>query len=75
MGDNRVQDVDFLDHLVYQSKSLIQPCCVRRRRCWHWCWRRLCTPLLATVLNIQTSYLVQGHRRSVLSSKIAGIPS
>ena len=50
-----------LAYLVYQPKSLIQSCFVRR--CWH-CWCRchhhhhLCTPPPGTGLNIETSYLV-----------------
>ena len=47
----------FLAHLVYQPKSLIQSCFVRRRR-RHWYHRCLCTPPLATGLDIETSYLV-----------------
>ena len=38
-----------LGHLAYQPKSLIQSCFVCRH--WHW---HLCTPLLATGLNIET---------------------
>ena len=47
----------FLAHLVYQPKSLTQSRFVSGR--WHWRWHcGLCTPPLATGLDIETSYLV-----------------
>ena len=44
-----------LAHLAYQPKSPFQ--CFVMHNCWC-CWCHLCKPLLATGLNIETSYLV-----------------
>ena len=48
----------FLAHLVYQPKSLIQPCFVCHWRHWHHHRHRLCTPPPGTGLDIETSHLV-----------------
>ena len=56
----------FLAHLVYQPKSLIQSCFVCRWHQCHWhCWF-LCTPPLATGLNMETSYLVHYVPKSLI---------
>ena len=48
----------YLAHLVYQPKSLNHGLSVVRHRRWHHChWYHLCTPLLATGLNNETSHL------------------